>query len=123
MSTRSTPVPNHTALWPPLENSAAPAVTASAMVAPTLKAEPASRIGGRGVGANPARRGGGTGGFDPTPRLPLQLVGLSFKVSTTVAVAVTAGAAVVSDGCHRAVWFGPGGRPCAHAASVGGFGG
>ena len=62
MSTRSTPVPNHTALWPPLENSAAPAVTASEMVAPALKAEPASRIGGRGVGANPARRGGGTGG-------------------------------------------------------------
>ena len=32
------------------------------MVAPTVKAEPDSRSGGRGVRANPGRRGGSTGG-------------------------------------------------------------
>ena len=42
--------------------SAAPAVTAAETVAPTLKSEPASRCGGRGVGANPGRGGGGTEG-------------------------------------------------------------
>ena len=34
----------------------------TAMVAPTVKAEPDSRSGGRGVRANPGRRGGSTGG-------------------------------------------------------------
>ena len=37
-------------------------MTAAATVAPTLKAEPASRSGGQGVGENLARGGGGTGG-------------------------------------------------------------
>ena len=62
MSTWPTPGPNNTAQWPTSETSAAPAVTAAATVAPTLKSKPASRIGGRGVGANPGRGGGGTGG-------------------------------------------------------------
>ena len=62
MSTQPTPVPNHTTRWPPSETSAAPVLTAAATVAPTLKSEPASQNGGWGVGAKPARGGGGTGG-------------------------------------------------------------
>ena len=46
-------------------------------------------------------------GFAPTPCPPLRLAGSAFEVGTTVAVAVTAGAAEVSDGGHRAVWLGP----------------
>ena len=38
------------------------AVTATATVALTLKSEPASRSGGKGVGSNPGCGGGGTGG-------------------------------------------------------------
>ena len=62
MSTRPTPGSNHTAQWPPLETLAAPVVTFAATVAPTLKAEQASQSGGQGVGTNPDRGGGGTGG-------------------------------------------------------------
>ena len=40
-------------------------MTAAATVVPTLKPEPASQSGGWGVGANPARGGGGTGGGSP----------------------------------------------------------
>ena len=46
MSSLPTLGPNHTAQWPPSETSTAPAVTATAPVAPTLKSEPASRSGG-----------------------------------------------------------------------------
>ena len=46
--------------------------------------------------------------FALTTRSPLRLAGSAFKVGATVAVAVTAGAAMVSDGGHRAVWFGLG---------------
>ena len=62
MSSQPTPGPKHTDQWPPSETSAAPAVTTTATVAPTLKAEPASRSGGREVGANPGRGGRSTGG-------------------------------------------------------------
>ena len=54
--------PNHIARWPPSETSDAPAVTATAPVAPTSKAEPSSCSGERGVRANLGRRGGGPGG-------------------------------------------------------------
>ena len=46
MSSQPTLGPNHTARCPPSETPAAPAVTATATVAPTLKAEPESRSGG-----------------------------------------------------------------------------
>ena len=62
MSTRPTPGPTKTAQWPTSETLAAPAVTTAATVALILKAEPASRSGGQGVGANPGRGGRGTGG-------------------------------------------------------------
>ena len=62
VSSQPTPGPNHTARWPPSETSSAPTVTATAKVAPTLKAERASRSGGQLVGANLGRGGGGTGG-------------------------------------------------------------
>ena len=61
MSSRPTKGPNHAARWPPPETTATPLVTATAPVAPT-KAKPASRSGGRGVGATPGRGGGGPGG-------------------------------------------------------------
>ena len=57
MSSRPTLGPNHTDQWPPSEISAAPTVTATAPVAP-MKAKPASRSVGRGVGANPAAQAG-----------------------------------------------------------------
>ena len=61
MSKRPTPGPTHPARGPTSETTAAPAVAAAATMAPTLKAEPASRSGGRGVGANPGHGGGGIG--------------------------------------------------------------
>ena len=62
MSSRPTSGPNHTARCPPSETFSALAVTATATVAPTLKATPASCSDGRGVVENPGRGGGGTGG-------------------------------------------------------------
>ena len=62
MRSWSTPGPNNTAEWPQSETSAAPTVTTTEMVAPTLKAEPASHSGGQGVGGNPGRGGEGRGG-------------------------------------------------------------
>ena len=61
MSSRLTQGPNPTSRWPPLETSATPLVTATVPVAP-MKAKPANRGGGRGVGATPVRGGGGPGG-------------------------------------------------------------
>ena len=62
MSTRPTPGPTHPARWPTSEALTAPAVAAAETVAPTLKAEPARRSGGRVVGGHPGPGGGGLGG-------------------------------------------------------------
>ena len=62
MSTRPTPGRTHPAQWPTLESLTSPAVAAAATVAPILKAEPARRSCGRGVGGHPCRGGSSLGG-------------------------------------------------------------